>query len=207
MSERLVYADLRARIDRGELRKGDIWNLVARAARQGDAEASFTLGYRYLVFGGPEHDKVRRWLVKAAQSGHELARKTLAEVDEIRWAKRRELLSAAQAGDLEAQCAYACIVSADWDELGKDLAAGRIYYGLAAKQGEGSAQYEYGLMLLNGEGGPVMFEEGRLWLERSAEAGYEDAARVLGIFFNGGALGFPRDPEQAAYWSRKVNER
>ena len=87
----------------------------------------------------------------AAQSGHELAGKHLTEVDEFRWAKRRELLAAAQAGDRAARCEYACIVSADWDELGKDLVAGRLWYGRAAEQGAKSAQYEYGLMLLNGE--------------------------------------------------------
>lgn len=206
MNDGLDYAELRRSVDRGELRKGEIWTQVERAARLGDAEASFTLGYRYLVGGGPEHRKVRSWLVQATERGHAQALECLAEVDRIRWAKRQELLEAARVGDPEAQLSYASLVSANWDELGADLEAGRFWYGKAAEQGSQVAQYEVGLMLLNGEGGPVNVEEGCLWLNRSAQSGFEDAARFLAQFYEDGLAGIAPDPERAAFWRERSGQ-
>ena len=202
----ISYAELRARLDRGEMRKGAIWSEVERAAREGNMEAQFLLGYRHYISVYAK-EKSRIWLQRAADGGHTEAARLLAELNEQGWARRRELLALAEAGDLQAQCQLACDVSANWDGLGTDLEMGRRWYAAAALQGAETAQYEYGLMLLKGEGGPVSRDEGLEWLQRAATEGKSwDAANVLSLFYQSGHAGLPIDSELSFQWRRRADE-
>jgi TPR repeat protein len=56
---------------------------MTEAAEQGDAEAQFNLGSRYIFGMGVAQDKVKaaEWYRKAAEQGHEAAQKKLDELE------------------------------------------------------------------------------------------------------------------------------
>jgi TPR repeat protein len=60
-----------------------------------------------------------------------------------------------------------------------DLKRARHWYRRAALKGHDRGLFEYGLMLIQGEGGPRMPAHGRRYLERAAALGQIDALKVL----------------------------
>src|SRR5215831_3497106 len=60
-----------------------------------------------------------------------------------------------------------------------DLKRARSWYRRAALKGHDRGLFEYGLMLIQGEGGPKRPAQGRRCLERAAALGQIDALRVL----------------------------
>lgn len=86
--------------------------------------------------------------------------------------------------------------------VGKNGARARIWYARAAEAGEASALYELGMMLLEGEGGPVEGPRGRALLLEAASQGDPSAQKVLAYAFTDGHWGFPVDLERAEHWRR-----
>ncbi len=201
------YAEIRGRVDRGELRKSEIWSAVHSAACKGDAEAAFTLGYRYYHLRGKGFAKTRCWLAKAAEMGHAAAIEMLAEIDGESQQKRELLISAAKAGDLSAQVNLGHILGANWDGLGLDLEQSRHWFLQASLQGSQSAKYHLGLMFLRGEGGPADVDQGVHWLEKAAFGKPYCGAQVLADLYEVGSHGLPRDPERAGYWRARLASR
>jgi TPR repeat protein len=60
-----------------------------------------------------------------------------------------------------------------------DLRRARQWYRRAALKGHDRGLFEYGLMLIQGEGGPKRPANGRRYLERAAASGQIDALKVL----------------------------
>jgi TPR repeat protein len=60
-----------------------------------------------------------------------------------------------------------------------DLKRSRHWYRRAALKGHDRGLFEYGLMLIQGEGGPKRPAQGRRYLERAAALGQIDALKVL----------------------------
>jgi uncharacterized protein len=60
-----------------------------------------------------------------------------------------------------------------------DLKRARHWYRRAALKGHDRGLFEYGLMLIQGEGGPKRRPQGRRYLERAAALGQVDALKVL----------------------------
>src|SRR5215510_3788521 len=60
-----------------------------------------------------------------------------------------------------------------------DLKRARHWYRRAALKGHDRGLFEYGLMLIQGEGGPARAAQGRRHLERAASLGQIDALKVL----------------------------
>jgi TPR repeat protein len=60
-----------------------------------------------------------------------------------------------------------------------DLKRAREWYRRAALKGHDRGLFEYGLMLIQGEGGPKRPAQGRRYLERAAALGQVDALEVL----------------------------
>ena len=60
-----------------------------------------------------------------------------------------------------------------------DLKRARQWYRRAALRGHARGLFEYGLMLIQGEGGPRRPSQGRLYLEKAAGQGQVDALKVL----------------------------
>lgn len=206
MATALNYAEIRAQVERGELRKSDIWNAVNAAARKGDVEATFTLAHRYYHLRGKDYEKTRWWLVKAADLGHPLALQMLAEINAECRKRREELARAAEAGDLSARIELAHVLGSNRDGLGFDLDQSRHWFLQAALQGSQSAQFHLGLMFLRGEGGPVDFVRGVYWLEKAAFGELYYGAEVLADLYDVGGHGVPRDPERASYWRARLQE-
>jgi TPR repeat protein len=70
---------------------------------------------------------------------------------------------------------------------------------LAAEATNAEAQYQYGLLLLEGRGGPVRADQGRALLEQSAAQDHAAAALMLArVYLTGQSAGVERDPAKAA---------
>jgi TPR repeat protein len=78
-----------------------------------------------------------------------------------------------------------------------DLARAREWYRRAAKRRDLRGLFEYGLMLIQGEGGPSRPAEGRRLVQRAAALGELDALRVLSHAFAHGAFTFQRSARRA----------
>lgn len=64
-------------------------------------------------------------------------------------------------------------------------------------------QYLYGIALLDRDKEWFDPREGRLYLERAAEAGLADAQYDLALLLYSGARGMDPDPVMARYWEEK----
>lgn len=91
-----------------------------------------------------------------------------------------------------------------------DLKRARRWYRRAALKGHDAGLFEYGLMLLLGEGGPRRPANGRRYLERAAALGYIPALDVLSYAFSEGGYGYRRSPSHAKRFeelARRARER
>jgi TPR repeat protein len=81
-----------------------------------------------------------------------------------------------------------------------DFAAARVALApLATTQENAQAQYRYGVLLLQGQGGPVAQAEGIAMLEAAAAQNHAAAALLLArIYLTGNRAGVARNPERAA---------
>ena len=83
------------------------------------------------------------------------------------------------------------------------------WYRLAAEQGYASAQFNLGVMYLNGRGGegvPQDDAEAVKWYRLAAEQGYASAQFNLGVMYLNGR-GVPQDDAEAVKWHRKAAEQ
>ena len=69
----------------------------------------------------------------------------------------------------------------------------------AARRGNRLAQFNYAMMLLNGEGAPVNIDEGKRWLHKAADAKMSQAQYVVGRMYDDGQF-VGRDPAEAHRW-------
>jgi TPR repeat protein len=85
-------------------------------------------------------------------------------------------------GSVQAQRDLGCCYALGEEVFPRDLALARLWYGRAAEAGHADAQYNYGLMLLYGEGGPVDAAAAADWIRRAAAQGDVAAIRYLRDF-------------------------
>ena len=78
-----------------------------------------------------------------------------------------------------------------------DLKRARGWYRRAALKGHATGLFEYGLMLIEGEGGPKRPAQGRRYLERAAELGQISALEVLAYALSEGGYGYRRSRNRA----------
>ena len=192
------------------------WKAIRKAAKEGNAEAQFLLGYR-VSYGRFSARGCKKWLTAAAAQDHPEAVRLLAQIDfeasPLTWGtqvyteERRELLTrAAELGSPGAQRDLAvCFV---WGEppFEQDWAMARYWYYRAAQLGHQESQIAVGSMMIQGDGGPLNVTEG-LELIETAAAGPDltcarDAARHLADLYKGGR-GLEHNPEKAAEWKKR----
>ena len=99
-----------------------------------------------------------------------------------------------------------------------DFQAGLIAYGQGdyataleewqplAEQGDATAQYNLGLMYVEGKGVPQDDAEAMRWYRKAAEQGLADAQTNLGTMYDQGK-GVPQDDAEAMRWYRKAAEQ
>jgi TPR repeat protein len=80
-----------------------------------------------------------------------------------------------------------------------NFGAARAEFLHAAKKGSRLAEFNYAMMLVNGEGGPAEVEEGKKWLRKAADADMTQAQYVYGKMFDDGEF-VERDPAEAHRW-------
>ncbi|HLX03570.1 MAG TPA: tetratricopeptide repeat protein [Trinickia sp.] len=76
----------------------------------------------------------------------------------------------------------------------------------AAEHGSRLAEFNYAMMLLNGEGTPANVEEGKKWLKRAADANMSHAQYVYGKMYDDGDF-VARDPTEAHRWFLKAAQQ
>ena len=75
-----------------------------------------------------------------------------------------------------------------------------------AEQGDSSAQYNLGVIYLNGKGVPQDYSEAVSWFRKAAEQGVAGAQYNLGLMYANGH-GVPQDYQEAVSWFRKAAEQ
>jgi TPR repeat protein len=112
------------------------------------------------------------------------------------------------AGGALAQAAGQTAADAETQSAVADYNAGNFVVALkefrhAADQGNRLAQFNYAMMLLNGEGTAANVDEGRKWLLKAAEANMSHAQYVYGKMYDDGDF-VARDPAVAHQWFLKA---
>lgn len=152
--------------------------LFSLAAAQGVPKAEYNLAtFLRDGRGGPvDLVKARELYLKSAQHGFGQAAFNLGvfyasgQGGPVDYQKAREWFE--KAGSAES-VAY---VEAKIAGARGDHAQERLLLAPIAKDGKGSiAQYDLGMLLVTGQGGPVDLVEGRRWLQTSADRGYAPA--------------------------------
>ena len=80
-----------------------------------------------------------------------------------------------------------------------NFVAARSEFRRAAEKGSRLAEFNYAMMLLNGEGGPADVDEGKKWLRRAADANMTHAQYVYGKMYDDGEF-VEKDPAEAHRW-------
>ena len=84
-----------------------------------------------------------------------------------------------------------------------NLSQARSEFKAAAGRGNRLAEFNYAMMLVNGEGGAADVGEGRKWLRKAADANMSHAQYVYGKMYDDGDF-VERDPAQAHQWFLKA---
>ena len=160
---------------------------LTQKAKQGDAIAQYTLGWKFAHGFGPDShyrnfnitdlDLAVQWLTAAAVQQHVLALNKLALMYKAghgvlkSWDKAIELWKQAAAqDDIIAECSLGAI----YLEL-ENYAAAKLYYERAAHKGNFYAQYHLGLIYEHGWMGEKNLNEAKSWYQKSAQQGHAPA--------------------------------
>ena len=185
-------------------------------AKQGDAQAQYTLGEMYTKGEVVRQDykEALKWYTKAAEQGDKYSQYRLGTIYASPDAERykyvpledyKEALKwytkAAEQGHLGAK-------------QGKDYVSLKILEKekapLMAKQGDAQAQYTLGKMYTKGDVVRQDYKEALKWYTKSAEQGYLEAQDFLGSLYSNGELDgikVPQDYKEAVKWFRLVAEQ
>ena len=202
-----------------------------RRAEQGDADAQYNLGYRYVTGIGVPQDRAEavRWLRLAADQGHTQAEDFLGRMppmgsqratDNVAETELPATLPPAtgqspRSGnpfrvpslrtDAEQGNADAQfnlgVMYANGEDVPRDAAEAVRWYRLAADQGHAAAQYNLGGMYALGEGVLKNDAEAIGWYRLAAEQDHATAQYNLGVHYANGK-GVLKDDVEAAHWFR-----
>lgn len=87
-----------------------------------------------------------------------------------------------------------------------NLSAALVEFRKAAEHGSRLAEFNYAMMLLNGEGTAVDADEGKKWLRKAADANMSHAQYVYGKMYDDGEF-VGRDPAEAHRWFLKAAQQ
>ena len=117
-----------------------------------------------------------------------------------------EVRSQAESGNPHAQDVLAAAYEGGLGGLTQDCAQAASWYRKAADQGDADAQYNLGLLYVNGQGVPQDYAQAVSWFRKAADQGDADAQFNLGLRYANGQ-GVPQDYAQAASWYRKAADQ
>lgn len=87
-----------------------------------------------------------------------------------------------------------------------NLTAALTEFRKAAQHGSRLAEFNYAMMLLNGEGTSANVDEGKKWLRKAADANMSHAQYVYGKMYDDGEF-VGRDPAEAHKWFLKAAQQ
>ena len=195
-----------------------IKNIEAKA-EQGDAEAQYTLGHKYLY----EKDKREgfkqavKWFKKGAQQGHTGSQRALGAMYYLAWSgqgvqrgsSKLDFISwwrkAARKKDRIAQYSLGLMYN-NGHGVPQDDKKAIGWWKKAAKQGSTQAQHALGFSYDKGIGVPQDYKQAVHYYELAAKQGYELALSDLADMYEKGR-GVPQDEEKAAYWRNHYREK
>ena len=171
-----------------------------RLAEQGDADAQYNLGYRYVTGIGVPQDRAEavRWLRLAADQGHTQAEDFLG---------RMPPMGSQRATDNVAETELPATLP---PATGQSPRSGNPFrvpsFRTDAEQGDADAQFNLGVRYTNGLGVPQDEAEAVRWYQLAAEQGHVDAQWILGVIYANGE-GVPQDEAEAVRWYRLAAEQ
>ncbi len=129
----------------------------------------------------------------------------------VRLAVVTALLAGAANGSVQAQDRVAKSNDPQTQTAVADYNAGNLGAALtefrkAAERGSRLAEFNYAMMLLNGEGTPANVDEGKKWLRKAADANMSHAQYVYGKMYDDGEF-VGRDPVEAHRWFLKAAQQ
>ena len=144
-------------------------------AEQGDADAQYTIGYRYYVGDRVSKDKSKAvyWFRKSAEQGYRFALYKLGF------------------------CYY------HGEGVSKDYSKAVSCFHKAAYLHDIAAYYYLGICYKNGDGVPKDYSKAVSWFRKAADQGYADAQYHLGLCYDNGE-GVPKNESKAVYWYIKA---
>ncbi len=155
-------------------------------AESGDSEAQYLMGCLFFTAAEVAKEGSREWLKRAVAQNHPQACYCLAQMGGASdfgppesESQRQLLIRSAELGYAQAQRDLGCYYSTGAGGFPVDQRLGRHWYGRAAEQAHADAQYNFGLMVLLGEGGPKDCGAGMEWIRRAATNGDDDAITYL----------------------------
>lgn len=165
--------------------------LLRPLADSGFAEAQYLLGSLYFTSAEVDPHESHDWLRRAATQNHPTATYHLSRwQDETVFPPPAEdyyrsmLLRAAELGSVDAWSALGCFYATGRGSFPRDAALARQWYLRAADCGDTYAQYNYGAMLYDGEGGSVDPIASLEWIRRAAAGGEPSAIHFLSQLSN-----------------------
>lgn len=181
------------------------------AARRGDAEAQYRLGWCYEDGRGVDKDmrEALHWLRKAAGQGHAAAQNHLGwcyrngvgveqdAAEAVRWFR-----SSAELGYASGQCNLGLCYRNGYG-VDKDNSEAIKYFRMAAEQGYAKAQYYLGEAYFLGNQIKQDTTEAVRWFHAAAEQGLAEAQQGLGMCYVLGN-GTEQDETKAVTWFRKA---
>jgi len=143
-------------------------------------------------------------LRKLTSQEQTLLRKAQAAFTRNKYIKSHDIwLPLAESGIAEAQYSLGFLYQSGWGPE-RDLQKAVAWYASAAEQNEARAQFNLGVILLNGEDDVQKnAETGLLWLTRSAKSKNARAKEFLIDIYSNGEYGIEVSKEKANYWKAR----
>jgi TPR repeat protein len=190
------------------------FDILRKAAEQGDSTAQLNVGWCYAKGEGVEKDLAEAvaWFRKAAEQGNSTAQCSLGMCYTHGQGVEKDMTEAAawyrkaaEQGDSKAQCSLG-MCYAKGQGVEKDMTEAAAWYRKAAEQGDSRAQVNLGWCYTHGEGVEKDLAEAVAWYRKAAEQGNIKAQFNLGCCYAKGQ-GVEKDQAEAAAWCRKAAEQ
>lgn len=182
----LLLASAALPVARADVQTGvAAWRELLPLARKGDPVAQNYVGIMYAHGFGTDQDMTEAvyWYEQAAKQGFTDAQFNLGflRFQNGNYAGAAPLLAEAAMSGVGMAQYYLARMYKEGIHFGHDDTVARTWVGRAAENGVAQAQFDYALMLAQGQGGPVDIREAYKWLAVTRAARYPGAEQNLAI--------------------------
>ncbi|WP_447888963.1 tetratricopeptide repeat protein [Serratia fonticola] len=185
---------------------------LQQKAEQGNVQAQYLLGRRYLEAKGVErdHEKGYFWIKKAAEKNNADAQYDIASDYENQRDINNALIwykKSAHNGNTTAMFSLGALYRAGMYGIAEDNQEAFKWFNMAAEKGDSSAQGRIAYLYLNGYGVQRNIPLALELFEKSANNGSPDSAEYLSLLYvRGEGIGIKPDEKIAEKWALKAKE-